>query len=125
MRASYIGTMTRLAALTAALCLAAVPLRAEDETGLSLMERGAQMFLEGIRREAAPALEGLEALGPDLRRFAEQMGPALGALLSEVQDWSRYHPPEMLDNGDIILRRKAPDPAPEPDAAPPPGSVDL
>jgi hypothetical protein len=34
------------------------------------------------------------------------MGPVFKSLMDEVQDWSAYHPPEMLPNGDIILRRK-------------------
>ncbi len=70
------------------------------------MERGAQMFLEGILREVEPALKDLEDLGPMLRGFVEEMGPALGELLGEIEDWSLYHPPEILRNGDIILRRK-------------------
>ncbi len=86
--------------------LIATPAAAEEDNGLSLMERGAQMFMEGILREMEPALEGLDEIGPALRDFAEQMGPALGDMLSRVEDWSRYHPPEILPNGDIILRRK-------------------
>jgi hypothetical protein len=86
--------------------LLATPAAAEEENGLSLMERGAQMFMEGILREMEPALEGLDEIGPALRNFAEEMGPALGDVLSKIEDWSRYHPPEILPNGDIILRRK-------------------
>jgi len=50
-----------------------------------------------------------------LRSFAQEMGPALGALLEQVEDWSIYEPPVILPNGDIIIRRKpeAPDIAPE------------
>jgi len=36
------------------------------------------------------------------------MGPAFGELMGKIDDLSVYHPPEMLPNGDIILRRKAP-----------------
>ena len=116
--------MTRFALISAtALCLA-LPLHAqendEDETGPSLMERGAQMFLEGIMREMEPAvndLKGLaETMGPELRRFVEEMGPAFGELMGKIDDLNAYHPPEMLPNGDIILRRKTPK---EPEAAPP------
>ena len=92
--------------IAAMLTLFALPAQSEEDSGLSLMERGAQMFMEGIMRELEPALEGLDDIGPALRGFAEQMGPALGELLSEVQDWSLYHPPEILENGDIIIRRK-------------------
>lgn len=94
---------------------------AEEEEGLSLMERGAQMLMEGMLRELEPALEGLDNLGPSLRAFAEEMGPALAELLDEVKDWSAYEPPEILDNGDIIIRRK-----PREELAPPKGDqVDI
>ncbi len=97
----------------------ATPAMAEEaEDGTSLMERGAQMLMEGLLREMEPALEDLQDLaqefGPALQSFAAQMGPALRDLLDEVEDWSVYHPPEMLDNGDIIIRRKTA-PAPEPE----------
>lgn len=78
----------------------------EQDDGTSLMERGAQQFLEGLLREMEPALNGM-------RDFMEQMGPAMVELLDEVKDWSRYEPPEVLENGDIIIRRK-PDVPPEP-----------
>ena len=107
------------ALLLCTLCLAS-PAMAQDDTqeGLSLMERGAQMLMEGLLQEMEPALDDLQGMaqqfGPALQDFAAQMGPALRDLLDEVEDWSVYAPPEMLENGDIIIRRK-PDPAPEPD----------
>ena len=100
--------------------LAAPVASEETENGLSLMERGAQLFMEGILREMEPALEGFEDIGPQLRDFAREMGPALGELLEQVQDWSAYHPPEILPNGDIIIRRKQPEDEPESG-----GSIDL
>ncbi len=108
--------MTRFALITAAVLSFAAPLSAQeaedDPSGMSLMERGAQMFMEGIMREMEPAMEDLkglaETMGPDLRRFVEEMGPAFGELMGKIDDLSVYHPPEMLPNGDIILRRKAP-----------------
>jgi hypothetical protein len=56
------------------------------------------------------------------------MGPALADLMEKVDDWTVYHPPEMLENGDILIRRKQPLPSePAPDAMPPdPGAeIDL
>ena len=100
--------MTRIA-LFFSLALVASPLSAQDEDGLSLMERGAQLFLEGILREMEPALDEFDGLGPALRGFAEEMGPAMADILGKVQDWSQYHAPEILDNGDIIIRRKTPE----------------
>ncbi len=84
--------------------------QAEEERGLSLMERGAQLFMEGLGKEMEPAFEGLEGLadqmGPALKNFATEMGPKLTELLEQVDDWSAYTAPEMLPNGDIIIRRK-------------------
>ncbi|MEP4197553.1 MAG: hypothetical protein ABJL99_18170 [Aliishimia sp.] len=82
------------------------PAIAEDDDGMSLMERGAQLFMEGILKEMEPAIEGLGQFGPEIRNFFQEMGPALGDLLEQVEDWSLYAPPEMLPNGDIIFRRK-------------------
>lgn len=90
----------------ASLAIPANAQQAEDAPGL--IERGAQMFFEGLLREMEPALEGLGDLGPALRGFAEEMGPALADVLGKVQDWSVYHPPEILPNGDIMIRRKEP-----------------
>ena len=81
--------------------------------------------MEGILKEMEPTLDNLQGLademGPALRSFAEEMGPALTDLLAKVEDWSVYHPPEILPNGDIILRKKLPEETPhDPDQ-----SIDL
>ena len=61
----------------------------------------------------APTLEGLQGIwdeiGPGVQAFLAEMGPRLGEVFSKVEDWSQYHAPQMLPNGDIILRRKSPD----------------
>ena len=110
------GMKQSLLIASTALCLA-LPATAQEEgegeNGLSLMERGAQMFMEGIMREMEPALDDLrgmaEEMQPALRRFVDEMGPAFAELLGQIEDLSLYHPPEMLPNGDIIIRRKTPD----------------
>lgn len=98
--------------LIVSLGLSAPAYAEESDEGMSLMERGAQLLMEGLMQEMEPALDDLKALadefGPALESFSAQMGPALRGLLAEVEDWSVYHPPEMLDNGDIIIRRKVP-----------------
>lgn len=95
--------------------LGAAPLAAQDATedeGRSLMEEGARLFFEGIQREMGPALEGLrdraQEMEPALRQFVEEMGPALRDLMGEIGDLSAFHAPEVLPNGDILLRRKTP-----------------
>lgn len=67
--------------------------------GFSLLEEGARLMLRGLMAELEPMLSDLE-----------------GAL----SDLSAYHAPEVLPNGDILLRRKVPL-APETPAEPAPG----
>ncbi|MEP2641916.1 hypothetical protein [Roseobacter sp.] len=86
------------------------PVAAEDAPP-SVMERGVQQFLEGLLLDMEPAFDSM-------RGFIEQMGPALADLMHEVQDWSVYEAPEILPNGDIIIRRK-PEPAQDQPDAPP------
>lgn len=92
---------------------------AEEERGLSLMERGARLFMQGILKEMEPAIDEFEGLadqmGPALKKFAIEMGPKLTELLDQVDDWSAYTAPEMLPNGDIIMRRKPDHPLMPPD----------
>lgn len=119
----YIYLMTRLThapALAFSVALLTAPVHAqEDERGLSLMEEGMKLFFKGLMSEMEPAIEELEGLArevePALRNFLTEMGPALRGILEEVEDWSAYHPPEILPNGDIIIRRKTPADAPEGD----------
>lgn len=96
-----------------AVSLTACPLAAQDqegENGSSLMERGAELFWKGLREEMAPSLQELEGLmskiGPSMQSFLAEMGPALAEIADKVEDWSRYEAPEILPNGDIIIRRK-------------------
>ena len=96
-----------------AVSLTACPLAAQDqegENGSSLMERGAERFWKGLREEMAPSLRELEGLmskiGPSMQSFLAEMGPALAEIADKVEDWSRYEAPEILPNGDIIIRRK-------------------
>lgn len=96
----YIQVMRYLMIWLTALCLTAPPATAQED-GPSLMERGAQQFLEGLLQEMEPAWQQMQG-------FMEQMGPAMLELMEEVKDWSVYEPPEVLDNGDIIIRRKPP-----------------
>lgn len=69
------------------------------EEGLSLMEQGARLLLRGLMAEMEPRLREMER---ELERA--------------LDDLSAYHPPEILPNGDIIIRRKVPlTPDPEED----------
>lgn len=124
--------MKQIAAVLIVASLSVSPAYADDPK--SDLEQGLELLFEGLREEMAPAIIDLGDLarqfGPSMRSFFEEMGPALAAMMTEVQDWSRYEMPEMLPNGDIIIRRK-PDPDPkEPETAPqsdalPEGSIDI
>lgn len=105
--------MKRIAVLVVTLGLAASPSLAEEPApdaesdfgqGFSLLEEGTKLLLRGLMSEMEPALRELQ-----------------GAL----QELDAYHPPELLPNGDIIIRRKVPLPpgsVPEPG---PDGEIDL
>ncbi|WP_324751619.1 hypothetical protein [Roseovarius sp. Pro17] len=102
----------------------AAPVHAQDleapSDGASMIEDGARMFFEGLLQEARPAMRDMrelaDRLGPQLRSFAEEMGPALADILKDVEDLSVYAAPEKLPNGDIIIRRKEPlEPVPQPE----------
>ena len=82
--------------LSVALALSAAPAVAQEEgggaasdldEGFSLLEEGTRLLLRGLLSEMEPALRELQ-----------------GAL----RELDAYHPPEVLPNGDIIIRRKEP-----------------
>lgn len=105
------------AALIIALTLAPLPALAQEtpapeaEEGPSLMERGLALFFEGFQQELEPALEGMgDAL--------TEMKPAMDSMMGMIDDMTNYQMPEMLENGDIIIRRKPEAPPIEPPAAP-------
>ena len=102
-----------------------------DDQGGSDITRGVELFFKGLREELGPALDDLNEMagefGPAMRSFIAEMGPALGDVIEEVKDWSRYDPPEILPNGDIVIRRRpdpVPESAPEPDTLPVPKQAD-
>ncbi|RYH01824.1 hypothetical protein EU805_11555 [Salipiger sp. IMCC34102] len=96
--------------LAASLALAAVPATAqEEERGRDLMEEGAKLLLRGLLNEASPAIRELQDLaqdvGPAMRMLREEMGPALAEIMANIDDIGNYLPPEILPNGDIVIRR--------------------
>lgn len=63
------------------------------------MEEGAKLLLKGLMSSMEPAMD-------DMGRALTQMEPALRDLMAMMGDIGNYHAPEMLENGDIIIRRK-------------------
>lgn len=102
--------MRFLFSLVACLGLAAPPVAAETpapkaEEGMGLIEEGAKIILRSLLEDMQPKLE---ELSKGLDQAIKEAGPALRDLLAKVDDFRNYHPPEMLPNGDIIIRRKSP-----------------
>lgn len=104
--------------LAACLCVP-IPALAQDEgeieEGFSLMEEGAKLLFRGILTEIEPAIDDFTGLAldlePALEMLATDMGPALLDLMQTLDSVRYYETPEILPNGDIIIRR-SPD-APE------------
>ncbi|NKW92109.1 hypothetical protein HGD87_06160 [Rhodobacteraceae bacterium R_SAG9] len=115
--------------LSVGLCLYAGGASAEEGSGRSLMAEGMELFFKGLQDEIAPTLDEfttlMEEIGPGLQGFLEEMGPKLGAVFSKVEDWSSYHAPEMLPNGDIIMRKKTPEEMGQPQGDEATGGIDL
>ena len=65
----------------------ASPVVAEEERGRDLMAEALSLFMQGFIAEMEPAIDGFQGF---------------------VEDFNAYHPPEILPNGDIIIRRKTP-----------------
>lgn len=99
-----------------ALCLvltttAPLPVIAQDaqqdrDEGLSLVERGMRLFFDGLIQELEPTLDDMAEALKEIEPMARQLADLIG-------DAQYYDAPERLENGDIIIRRKA-------DAPPPP-----
>lgn len=68
--------------------------------GVDLLGEGARLFLRGLMDEVEPALRDLA------RQFQELNWNGI-----KIEDLDDYEAPEVLPNGDIILRRK-PEPLP-------------
>lgn len=91
------------APLLAAALLAAAPVHAHEPESEPLF----------------PSEEQLEQLGRLaenwMRDFADEVSPMMERLKGLIDDASSYEPPEVLPNGDIIIRRR---PSAEPEETP-------
>lgn len=95
-----------------------LPLAAQDtpaDEGPGLIEWGLSLLFDGFRDEMEPAMQ-------DMAGALAAMKPAIDQLLTLVDDITHYEAPELLENGDIIIRRKPDAPALP---TPPEGGVDL
>lgn len=87
--------------------------------GLSLLEEGARLLFRGLVQEMEPALDEM-ARGMD--QLARDFVPMIERLAEMMGDVTEYHAPEMLPNGDIIIRRRQPG---EAGAGEAPGDIEI
>ena len=130
--------MARMKHLALIACLVAIPALAQNalaqnapaespgeappgSEGLDLMQEGAELLFRGLIDEMAPALESLqdlgEQVGPVLDQLTAEMAAGLATVMAKIDDLTYYEMPEILPNGDIIIRRSPDAPPYEP---PPP-----
>ena len=99
--------MKHITAISTALFLAVTPVVADtaknDDVGqgLNLVEEGMKQLFRGMLEEMGPMKQ-------ELRGLLENMGPMMLELQDMIGDVTKYQLPEMLPNGDIIIRRKVP-----------------
>ena len=91
-RNAYVQDMKLAMNIAVAVALAAAPVQAQDgkeslRQGADLLEQGTRLLLEGLMKE---------------------IGPVMLELQGKLVDLSAYYAPEILPNGDIIIRRKVP-----------------
>ncbi|MBT9384590.1 hypothetical protein KM176_12030 [Pseudooceanicola sp. CBS1P-1] len=97
---------------------------AAPDKGPSKMERGLQLFMDGLSDSWGDLAD---KAGPKVMEFFQQFGPALKEAIGKVGDLSNYEPPVVLPNGDILIKRKegAPQYLPPVPGQREDGSVDL
>jgi hypothetical protein len=99
-----------------ALTLLALPVQAQDtpaEQETSLWDWGMSLFGDAVTQELEPALGDMKAL---IDQLGPAVAPAIEKMMALVDDMTNYELPEMLENGDIIIRRKPDAPVVEPPA---------
>ena len=81
------------------------------DSGGDLFERGLDSFMQNMLKEAEPHLD---RLGRDLGDTVNSLRPVLGDIGALMDDVKNYQAPERLENGDILIRRRADAPPPPP-----------
>ena len=82
-----------------------------EDSGGSVFERGMESFMQNMLKEAEPHLD---RLGRDLGDTVNSLRPVLGDIGKLMDDVKNYQAPERLENGDILIRRRADAPPPPP-----------
>lgn len=83
--------MKQILAIGFAALITVAPVQAQGtgdmREGMGLLQQGTRLLLEGLMKE---------------------LGPMMLELQGKIIDLNAYHLPEILPNGDIIIRRKVP-----------------
>ena len=79
----------------------------EETGGPDLLEDGAKALIRRLMEEMITALDDPDGPGGP-GRLADDMTAALEELRALIGGMTTYHLPEMLPNGDIIIRRRIP-----------------
>lgn len=87
------------------------PGSAQMQDGMDLLGQGLQTLLQGFATEMQPHLD-------EMGQALNQMKPMLMQLAELMKNVDQYEAPVMLENGDILIRRKPSPPAPPPGAPP-------
>lgn len=69
------------------------------------MEEGAKLILRQMMSDMKPAMRDMGQALDDMR---DELGPAMQELARLMGDMSAYEMPQVMPNGDIIIRRKGP-----------------
>jgi hypothetical protein len=97
----YGGKMKRLILIMALSAAPALAQEADTDKGLSLLQEGAGLLLRGMMSDMEPAMQ-------DMAESFAKAEPMLRELMAVMDDLTHYHAPEVLPNGDILIRRKTP-----------------
>ncbi|MCB6178767.1 hypothetical protein LHP98_11570 [Rhodobacter sp. Har01] len=84
------------------------PKPAPDDDGFSLMEEGAKLILRGMMDEMEPAFQEMDKALTEIKPMMQELAPRLKELVVLLGDLENFHPPEVLPNGDVLIRRKVP-----------------
>lgn len=131
--AAALAALLALPVATPAVAQDSPPPAAEAPDGdhTDMMREGLRLLMEGLSNGLDDTLDEMgdaaREAAPQMRDFVARMGPALAEALSKVGDLANYEAPEVLPNGDILIKRKdtAPEYLPPVPGQNPDGSVDL
>lgn len=106
----------KIIVMSLALCaLLVLPVQAEEDVMPPSVEESTPRLFDLFERMLRGFMTEVEPQMRELERGFSEMEPELQRLLRQLRDMTQFHPPEILPNGDILIRRRqAEDVVPEP-----------